>query len=487
MPGVVETLKLAVVHGYFLSDSGSAVFVRELTRSFIKQGHDVTLVCQERHPENYDFIDSSYVFDPENREPSLVFEREARYPGRCRLVRPDIHNNLLTYVKPAEGSLSGWTFQEAPFAWIRAYVEDNVRALTKTFDLWPPDAVQANHAIMQPYEVNQALRGRAPYVMTVHGSALNFSVRNDARLMPYFLEGAREAKTIVALSQAGAEETAELAAAEGLHLRSKTRIVTPGVDVDLWHPAADRDAVLKKYLPGYEPGDAVAAFAGRLLWTKGPQHIIAALPFVNMKGRNLKVVLAGEGPLAEPLRYLIKMLDEGRVADAKRFLKETPVVEESTDFGPVMPELSTIDESLYTRAAIGKTAGRVAFLGHLAHDELAPVLGAADLLLAPSVFTEAYGLSVIEGLAAGALPVATYHSGLMAPLDIVTLAIKDPVIRGIKPGADLTKVLAETIVHCLDLYPTREVSFRNKLHDVAVERFSWAKTAEEYIMLFKGV
>ena len=487
MPSDRQTLKLAVVHGYFLSDSGSAVFVRELTRSFVRQGHDVTLVCQERHPEDYDFIDSAYVFDPDNKEPEQVFEREARYQGRCRLVRPDIHNNLLTYVKPAEGSLGGWTFQEAPFAWIRAYIEDNVKALTKIFDLWPPDAVQTNHAIMQPYEVNQALRGRAPYIMTVHGSALNFSVRNDKRLVSYFLEGAREAKVVVALSQAGAEETAELAAAAGLHIRSKTRIISPGVDVDVFRPVRDRDKILKKYLPEYVPGDAVAVFAGRLLWTKGPQYAVAALPLVNRSGRSLKIALAGEGPLDEPMRYIVKMLNEGRVADVRRFVKESPEFQDSADFGSVIPEMSEEQETLYARAAIGNVADRVVFLGHLPHDELAPLLGAADLSLIPSVFSEAYGLSVIEGMAAGALPVATYHSGLTSPLDIVTLTIKDPVIRGITPGVDLITALAETVLHCLDMYPTADMSFRGKLHDVAESRFSWDKTAEEYIMLFKGV
>jgi glycosyltransferase involved in cell wall biosynthesis len=149
--------------------------------------------------------------------------------------------------------------------------------------------------------------------------------------------------------------------------------------------------------------------------------------------------------------------------------------------------MSPEQEMLYAHAAIGKTAGRVAFLGHLPHDELAPLLGAADLSLIPSVFPEAYGLSVIEGMAAGALPVATYQSGLTAPLDIVTLTIKDPVIRGITPGVDLTTALAETIVHCLEMYPTEDMSFRDKLHNVAKKRFSWDKTAEEYIMLFKEV
>ena len=47
-------MRVALVHGYFLHDSGSGIYVRELARSLVRLGHDVTLVCQERDPARYD-------------------------------------------------------------------------------------------------------------------------------------------------------------------------------------------------------------------------------------------------------------------------------------------------------------------------------------------------------------------------------------------------------------------------------------------------
>ncbi len=59
-------MRVTLVHGYYLRDSGSGVYVRELARALVRLGHEVTLVCQEREPQRYDFIDSAYVLGEGN-------------------------------------------------------------------------------------------------------------------------------------------------------------------------------------------------------------------------------------------------------------------------------------------------------------------------------------------------------------------------------------------------------------------------------------
>ena len=98
--GVTGPARVTVVHGYFLHDSGSGTYVRELTRELVREGHDVTLVCQERSPDLCDFIDSVYVLDAANaRATPLGESRPPRYAGRCRLVRPNLDGRLLVYVE----------------------------------------------------------------------------------------------------------------------------------------------------------------------------------------------------------------------------------------------------------------------------------------------------------------------------------------------------------------------------------------------------
>ena len=157
-------MHVAVVHGYFLGDSGSGVYVRHLTRALLADGHDVTLFCQEREPERYDFINSVWDLDESNSVLTHVGdERPPSGPGRCRLVRPNLGGRLLVYV---DGPFAGFersgikAFQDAPTDWIDAYIAANVAALCTAFARWAPDVVLAQHAIMQPYVVREALGAR---------------------------------------------------------------------------------------------------------------------------------------------------------------------------------------------------------------------------------------------------------------------------------------------------------------------------------------
>ncbi|MHB1003376.1 MAG: hypothetical protein ACYC1B_06065, partial [Thermoleophilia bacterium] len=131
-------MEISIVHGYFLGDSGSAIYVRELAREFVRQGHNVTLVCQEPEGRDLDFIDCSYRLDDTNTRVETVFERDAIYSGSCRLVRPDLCGSLLTYVPGPFSGYQAVTFQDADDELIASFVERNVRALEAIFSKWPP-------------------------------------------------------------------------------------------------------------------------------------------------------------------------------------------------------------------------------------------------------------------------------------------------------------------------------------------------------------
>ena len=47
-------MRILLWHGYLLGGTGSNVYTRALAREWSHAGHDVTVVCQERHPERYD-------------------------------------------------------------------------------------------------------------------------------------------------------------------------------------------------------------------------------------------------------------------------------------------------------------------------------------------------------------------------------------------------------------------------------------------------
>ena len=478
-------MRIAVVHGYFLGDSGSGVYTRNLARELREDGHDVILFCQEREPANYSFIDSLWTLDATNTALQLVGEERPRHgEGSCRLVRPDLGGRLLVYV---DGPFAGFetsevkTFQDAPDEWIDSYIEANVAALRTAFSKWEPDIVLAQHAVMQPHVVRRALRGACPYTVTTHGSELNFSLKLDPRLAGFGVSGLSGAQAVVAVSPASAEDVIGWAASHDLDIAEKTTVIAPGVDTATFVPAPDRATAIEKLaahvdLPDdfeLSPGDEVLAFVGRVGWNKGIQHAVVALSLVSAVRPRVKLLVAGEGPARAALMRLASLFSAGDATGARKLATGEHELRTTAEYGPLVPE---------DVEALGQA--RVAFLGHLTTPKVARVFAAADIALAPSVFPEAAALVTSEGLSSGALPIVTYQTGLRMLADIESTALGDPLFRALQPGRGLSTGLAEAITRNLDRYPTADNEFRRRLHRIAVEHFpSWLAVARRNVEL----
>jgi len=481
---MAERLRVAIVHGYFLGDSGSAVYSRELARELARLGHEVTLICQEQHPGHYDFIDCVFDVDARSLQIMQRTARERLYAGSCRLVRPAIGERLLTYVAGPFPPFSAIPFQDAEAEWIKSYASMNVSSLAAIFQKWPQDLIQANHAVMQPWVVMQASNRDAPYVVTIHGSELNFTVRKDPRMVPYMVEGLAEATAVAVLSETSRLDVVGLAEEHGLSIAQKTTILPPGVDTSLFGPVEDRSDALAELTDPINPAhDDIAVFAGRLLWTKGLQYALAALPIIMQKRPGMQLIAVGDGPMREPLERMLAALDHGDLELARYIVSSESELAQAPGYGPVIPDMDDESEAAYLNAAAGAIGKRLHFTGHLAHKKLAQLFAAADISLAPSVFPEAFGLVSIEALAAGAIPVATYQSGLRTPLDVVTDELSDELLRSLTPEKDLTAGLAGLIVTILNRFPTTDLQFREKLHQLAEREFSWAAVARGYLEL----
>ena len=57
-------MRILIWHGYLLGGTGSNVYTRALAREWTRLGHEVVIVCQERHPDQYD-IGTARVVVPE--------------------------------------------------------------------------------------------------------------------------------------------------------------------------------------------------------------------------------------------------------------------------------------------------------------------------------------------------------------------------------------------------------------------------------------
>jgi hypothetical protein len=82
---------ILVWHGYLLAGTGSNIYTQALVREWARAGHDVTVVCQERHPEAFDLAGARIVRPelPDGLLPVFVLDRSAglRMRRRCASSR----------------------------------------------------------------------------------------------------------------------------------------------------------------------------------------------------------------------------------------------------------------------------------------------------------------------------------------------------------------------------------------------------------------
>lgn len=388
-------MHIAIVHGYLLEGTGSNLFVQNLCREFCRLGHHVSLFCQEMAPQDFDFIADAFEFPPLNTQPTLQWERETPYTGKCEFYRPHLGGLLPVYVYD---HYEGFTVKEYPDLTpqeIEGYIEHNRRALTSVFSRRRPDLVLSQHTIMQPVYAARALRDLDPcrHYMTVHGSCLNFSVRRSALLQDYASEAVSACDRIICASEAARKELIDFFA-DDRTIEGRPAVITMGVDVDKFRPLAPGEkkvsrveqlieslstgegggsfissekrllsravadaanvsdlaqelASARKNLAGSEGDpdvaqrlysidwdrDPVIIFHGKFLWTKGAHLLLAAAPLILLRHPTARFILVGFGSQRAFLEALAAALEFGRRELFMEMLSRPDVLDPEADPG----------------------------------------------------------------------------------------------------------------------------------------------------------
>ena len=98
-------MRILLWHGYLLGGTGSNVYTRAVAREWRRAGHDVVVVCQDRHAELYDL-------------------------GGAQVVVPELPDRLLpTFVLDDYEGLEARLLQDFTRAQRDAYVEANAAAV----------------------------------------------------------------------------------------------------------------------------------------------------------------------------------------------------------------------------------------------------------------------------------------------------------------------------------------------------------------------
>ena len=280
-------MRVLLWHGYLLGGTGSNVYTRALAREWSLVGHDVTVVCQERHPDRYDL-------------------------GSARVVVPELPGGLLpTFVLDRYEGLEARLLVDFTEAERGAYVVANAAVLR---ELAPADLVFANHVLLgAPVGAASGLRFR----VKAHGSELEYAMRGRPDLARWGAETLAAAEVVYA----GSEHIRDVLEEVAGHV-DRVEIVPPGVDVDEFRPQPREQALASLIeearldpVDGDErhpdPGNAerfAAFFAeerptvvyfGKLIENKGVQVVLEALA-----GLDAHAVVVGFGDFRDRLEAL---------------------------------------------------------------------------------------------------------------------------------------------------------------------------------------
>jgi glycosyltransferase involved in cell wall biosynthesis len=522
-------VRILVFHGYLLGGTGSNVYNARLAAALVALGHEVHLLCQDRHADEQPFVDAVGDWDDgalrvrvlRAGEPggggdgpaSGGSEREREGAGCCTVYRPDIGGLLPVYVADRYEGVEARTFAECSEAEVASYIEANVAAVREVVARARPDLALANHLVMGPVILARALAGEeVPYAVKVHGSALEYTVKpHPERFLELAREGLAGARTVLV----GSHHTAASlwAALDDPTLSPRTRLGPPGVDVARFRPreperaaAGLRELTTRLRSAGCAPAvqsvaasafardelaaaDALArlqparerlvAFVGKLIVNKGVDLLLASWPLVLQNVPHARLVVVGFGADRALLERLLGGLAAGDLEGAEEI---------------ALPHLQAFLRGLDAAArvryveAARALSERVVFTGRLDHDELADLLPACEAMVVPSTFPEAFGMVAAEAAACGALPISAAHSGLAEVSSALARAVPGGVAPWLSFPVDDSAVgaIAERVVAWLRADPAVREQARAGLVQTVRERWSWEGVARGVIAAARG-
>jgi glycosyltransferase involved in cell wall biosynthesis len=410
-------MRILLWHGYLLGGTGSNVYTRQLAREWSHAGHEVTVLCQEPHPETHDL-------------------------GGAEVVRPDVGGLLPVFVHDRYAGYEVKLLQDCTRAELDVWVEANASAVRERL---PADLVFCNHVLLGG--AVGAATG-APYAVKAHGSELEYSMRGRPELETWGRDVLGSAATVFV----GSAHIREVLEDVCGHVE-RVHEVPPGVDVEQWRPRPREEAL-------------AGLLAESLADPPNPGGANERLPDEGNSER-LAAFLATPGALVV---YFGKLLHNKGVHVLLEALEGVDARAVIVGFGDYRADLERLADP-----------ARTLFTGPLEHRHLVHLLALADACVVPSIFPEAFGMVAAEAAAAGCPPLVARHSGLAEIADGLEAAYPPERghLASFATGdaGDLRAKLNEFLA----LPPPAREQMSEAARRAAVERWSWAGVSERLL------
>jgi glycosyltransferase involved in cell wall biosynthesis len=495
-------VRILVFHSYLLRGTGSNVYNASLVAALAKLGHEVHLLCQDRHAGELPFVDAVGRW-----EDGRLRVESIREPVRVTAYLPDIGRILPVYVADEYEGFDAKPYPDLSDDQIDHYVSVNAAAVREVAERAEIELGLANHMVMGPAVLARGLD--APYAVKIHGSALTYTVApHPERFLRYAREGLEPARAILVGSRHTADGLWEVL--DDPAVQEKTRLGPPGVDADEFVPRADAAERLRALADRLEGADAagwggeegaadalraldpdrdrIVSFVGKLIVSKGVDLLVAAWPLVAQRVPDARLVMVGFGTYREGVERLAHALRDGDLDEAREIAR----LGRELEGGPpgelrfLRSFLDRVPDGYAEAAAHG--LARIHFTGRLEHSDLPDLLPACEAQVVPSTWPEAFGMVAAEAASCGALPVSASHSGLAEVSRILAGALPEALrpLLSFELADDAVEQIADRLIRWLQLDPAEKRAASQALSDLARERFSWEGVARGVVEAAKG-
>jgi glycosyltransferase involved in cell wall biosynthesis len=527
---------ICILHGYLLEGSGSNLWTRSIVQSLCRMGETIHLLCQENHPELYDFIATVHYYHSDGSHETRL-QRDVPYTGHCIMHKPYIGETLPVYVWDQYEEFSDvQPMINLGDDTIENYLNNNIEVLKQAVKENKVGVLHANHAVLMSVVARRVSEELSiPFAIMPHGSAIEYAVKKDPRFFNYALEAFTKANRIYVIGKELRQRVNTLFP-DIKKLEDKISDLHLGVDTSLFQPISRKDRsnnielLCKKIISvsrgktvamsnrlreglfpeinqsqlmdlikenaDYNPkqtdhdvesrlrsinwlDDQILLFVGRLITSKGIHSIIAALPGILEKYPRARLIVVGHGPLREPLEALLWALENG-AGDLVQNITNWGSRLESSGKRPLREiqyyfaklKKEGLLEAYFESAQKYISRKSVIFTGYLTHQELRYLFPAGDVALFPSVVAEAGPLVFLEAMASGCFPVGTYFAGMAASIDSVAGSIPADVSEWMKLNADENETIRDIVLKTKGAL-TVEDKYKKMLRKITVEEYDW--------------
>lgn len=531
---------ICILHGYLLEGSGSNLWTRSIIQSLCRDGETIHLVCQENHPERFDFIGEAYRYNLDGSVETIL-RRDVAYAGRCVMHKPQIGNTLPVYVWDHYEEFSNVVpMVELPDEAINYYLDRNTEVVLQVAQNHKISVLHANHAVLMSVVAQRASRACSiPFAIMPHGSAIEYAVKKDERFFRLAMEAFRAARRIFVVGREMRQRVNTVfASIEDIDARMTE--LKLGVDTSLFEPVRteDREKNIGKLLEaisgiergksqemsdgmlaqlqsdmtlesmrsaiesashysGKQPdrdlerkfravdwrGDKTLLFVGRLIASKGLQSIIAALPLIFDRHPDTRLIVVGHGPLREALEAFAYALERGERPLVHKIVKWGSALEgsEPKEFAQVRCYYDALEESgqldnYFHKAQQRMRSEKIIFTGYLTHRELRYLFPCCDLAIFPSVVAEAGPLVFLEALASGCFPLGTYFAGMAASIDSVAENLVSDDADLMRLSADENRTVADITAKAPNALLLSD-KYKMALRRIAEDNYDWKNVA----------